>query len=301
MSKRREAKIPVSCPQPLVFGESENPILSLQRLGDETKLRVCCRCKQAKRVCDFNKRKGGPGGLSNWCRDCERLGKLLRKARNKIYVKEKRCCRCGEVRPRDAFNLDRYATNGLASACRDCSRAAARKRACELNRQKLNLPDTKKCGRCGQVKSYTEFYIQRDKRDGLMSHCKQCVLLGQRVKYAVGQADKIENRRGPDLENWDQVESAIREMTELQVLIDKQEAQCDAAIERVKADTAALARPHVMHQARLDILIERFIKRTRRTCGKIEKHFVFGSVYFVQNRLDLRLNTGLAKRRMGLP
>jgi len=301
MAKRHKTKIPVYCPSPLIFGEGEGADLPLQPLGDKTKTKLCSRCKQTKSVCEFNKHKSNSGGLESRCRDCMRLGRLLQKAKKKIYVEEKRCRRCGEVRPRTEFIIDRHTTDGLQSNCRQCSRATDRERVRRRQQQKLNLPDTKRCSRCGRVKSHTDFHVHRSKPDGLRSHCKQCRMLERQVKYAVEQADKLAFQRGPGLESWEQVESAIREMAELQVLIDKQKTQCDATIEQVKADTARLVKPHVMHQARLESLIERFIKQTRRTCGKVERSFAFGSVCFVRNRLDLRLNSGLAKRMLGTP
>lgn len=47
--------------------------------------------------------------------------------------------------------------------------------SCILDESNDTFPNEKQCSKCGEDKCYTEFYKNISKRDGLESHCKECV------------------------------------------------------------------------------------------------------------------------------
>jgi len=50
--------------------------------------------------------------------------------------------------------------------------------------------ETKTCTKCGECKPLTEFHKQKDKKDGLRSHCKACVLSPEHLEKAKVRAAK---------------------------------------------------------------------------------------------------------------
>jgi hypothetical protein len=107
--------------------------------------------------------------------------------------------------------------------------------------------------------------------------------------------------RGPDLGSWEQAGQAIREMAELQVQINQERAKCDAMIEGLKRDLADKLKPLIFRRSRFELMIERFIKRSRRDCKRKYKQFRFGSVSFARNKIDIRVDVEAAAERLGKP
>ena len=75
------------------------------------------------------------------------------------------------------------------------------------------MPKTKKCGRCGETKSTTEFYKDRARYDGLDNRCKPCLLAQakesrarpkgtKKYKRAV-YAGNIKRKYGVTIEQYD--------------------------------------------------------------------------------------------------
>jgi len=115
------------------------------------------------------------------------------------------------------------------------------------------------------------------------------------------QALRDKPGRGPGIVNWEQTDSALREMAELQIMVNREKAQCAEYVRQIKNDAAETIKPFVLRQTRIQLMIERFVKSVRRDCKRLHKSFRFGSVSFYRNRVDIRLNVALAQERLGLP
>lgn len=55
----------------------------------------------------------------------------------------------------------------------------------------VQFADTKKCSRCGEDKPLSEFYINRQARDGLTCYCKSCTS----IRHAEWSAANLEHVR----------------------------------------------------------------------------------------------------------
>ena len=50
--------------------------------------------------------------------------------------------------------------------------------------------ETKKCGRCGETKPVSEFYVSQNNRDGYDKYCKECKKQYNQERYAKKVAEK---------------------------------------------------------------------------------------------------------------
>jgi hypothetical protein len=116
------------------------------------------------------------------------------------------------------------------------------------------------------------------------------------------QAEKADiSKLKPGLGSWEQVESAVREMAELQLSINRERDILHRTIETARASAVTKARPLLFRQADLEAAIGDFIRKIRRSCRRIERSFDFGHLVYHKQRLDISLDVASAARRLGLP
>jgi|GEM_PF-3043553 len=106
----------------------------------------------------------------------------------------KSCAKCGEIKPLTEFNKDSRAKDGYRTDCKACKQKLDEAYR-ELKRlERANNPvntevdsstSMKKCSKCGELKSLTEFNKDSKTKDGYRSDCKVCKL----------KVDEIYNRR----------------------------------------------------------------------------------------------------------
>ena len=258
----------------------------------------CPRCGEYKSPHEFHKNRRKSDGLACHCRECEKTYKLLFGAKTKKHVDNKRCSQCKTVKPRDAFHRDRYKSDGLTSACKLCIMNARGSRAM----QTPNIPSTKRCLQCGQVKPWTEYHRSRHRAEGIVERCKECRAVERQVAYARKVArETVPPTRAPDLGSWEQVDSAVREMAELQAEINYVKMRAQEMIVRIRSETAEAIIGAGRQQARLHVMVARFIKLTRRDSAPLHRMCRFGSVHFVRRNLDIRLDSDLAAQYKGKP
>ena len=73
----------------------------------------------------------------------------------------------------------RRASSASAVTSTDCERRALAGRSAVPN----DLPDQKRCIKCGALKSHEHFYRATGMRDGLRNDCKECMLALRRANY----------------------------------------------------------------------------------------------------------------------
>jgi 5-methylcytosine-specific restriction endonuclease McrA/rubredoxin len=90
----------------------------------------------------------------------------------------KQCSKCKEIKPKAEFHKNSMGKDGLESQCRACRAVYDRERA-ERNKAKNaerpEVPEFKRCPKCGVTKPGDEFSRNSTNADGLKSQCKSCV------------------------------------------------------------------------------------------------------------------------------
>lgn len=106
-------------------------------------------------------------------------------------VTSKVCKDCGEEKPASEFSRNKSHKDGLQSYCKPCEAArsaeyrathkeeiAARNAEYRKARNKayadVVVPETKVCRDCGEEKPASEFYANKENKDGLGPYCKPC-------------------------------------------------------------------------------------------------------------------------------
>ena len=152
----------------------------------ENQTKQCSKCKEIKQLDEFAKRKNGADGLRNQCRKCRNISKVLlknggipkklREAKEleKLRLKKENkryCNKCKEIKELDDFYRHSANKDGIGDICKAC---------CILNRERYEklpmdeAPEIKKCGKCGIVKSSSEFHKTQRNKDGLRGSCRDC-------------------------------------------------------------------------------------------------------------------------------
>jgi len=91
-------------------------------------------------------------------------------------MEKKRCSCCKEVKDVSNFCRSKSRKDGYNVYCKECA-CIKSKIASEKTKRKekiYNESDTKKCSKCGEIKSVKDFFKQKDKASGYMSQCKAC-------------------------------------------------------------------------------------------------------------------------------
>lgn len=262
------------------------------------KQKRCSACYETKPLSDFCKSHHTRDGLEYQCKDCRRLYRKARTRKVKRSVVEKECPQCKEVKLAKAFSIDRSRSDGLSRICKECQKVnyAARK-----NRDPA-LPKTKQCYLCGIVKPAEDFDKRCEAPDGLRGECRQCRNLNCRVRHILQRSKKDEaSQRGIGIANWEQADSVVREMAELQASINQERAICNGRIVKAKTDMAEAITASVCYQARLHIALEKFVTMSLAGYKKKTRELQFGTIYFARCKMRLQLNPAKAAERLGRP
>ena len=205
-------------------------------------------------------------------------------------INEKKCTKCGEVKPLSCFCKNRRMPDGLCCHCKVCQKNYRE------NLGKSKEKPEKVCSKCGILKPLSDFAKSNQSRDGCSGHCKKC-----KCEYArFGNKVRKENSGGGDLNSWKQVDSALREMAELQHFINAENAACEKRLDLIREYRDETIESAVGHQAALQFLLTAFIEKTV-TKGTINRDFRFGSMRFSHGKLSFKLNVELAQKLIDKP
>jgi hypothetical protein len=196
---------------------------------------------------------------------------------------KKRCRRCGSVKPLSEFSRNKRTPDGRQIYCKMC---------CKEIRAGITLPSTKKCCRCDTKKPLSEFRYDKHSPDGRKDYCMLC------GKKPVMMPCKYE---GELLNTWEQAESVIREIAELQVAIDVEKSKCQERIKMIESYTDELIAPEIARITYLENMLKDFCKRERISGPATKRDLRFGSIAFRKGVFSVSLDKKLAMARMGKP
>lgn len=87
----------------------------------------------------------------------------------------KKCSKCGIEKNINEFHKKSESKDGLNTRCKVCiSKYHSLYSNSNSVRKKINIPELKVCGKCGENKLSKEFSKNRSKIDGLCGYCKKC-------------------------------------------------------------------------------------------------------------------------------
>lgn len=90
-------------------------------------------------------------------------------------IETKRCTKCGKERELKYFSI-RTDTGRLRTQCKQCTKGYVTDLFVKQeNDQKLFDDGKKYCGKCGEIKSLSEFNRDKSTRFGYTSRCKECL------------------------------------------------------------------------------------------------------------------------------
>ncbi|RKZ06078.1 hypothetical protein DRQ25_14710 [Candidatus Fermentibacteria bacterium] len=98
-------------------------------------------------------------------------------------MKTKICSKCKEEKNFTEFYVRKNRKSGYTSSCKKCKRKQGRiKYTAHPIESKIVGGDTKKCTMCQSIKPVHDFYERKDRRVGIASECKVCVV-SRNIKY----------------------------------------------------------------------------------------------------------------------
>ena len=151
---------------------------------------------------EFTIHKDTKDQLSNHCRSCQKKRRRQSYERNrtrlaaKPIIKAKRCRQCGESKSAEEFHRNYANLEGLHNLCKLCRKETDRRRFQKNERSLESNPPTgnKVCAKCEQEKYLNNFYVDRTKKDGRKTYCKQCSN-EQKKKWVMRNPSKMKGRR----------------------------------------------------------------------------------------------------------
>lgn len=212
-------------------------------------------------------------------------------------VTEKKCTKCGIVKPAEDFNKSKKSRDGLQWNCKSCRRVW---RLEQRNKEKTS-PDEKRCSACKIIKPRRAFYRNSLSSDGLRSWCIDCEKVYNRiVKKHCYKAKDRERKSRIGIDSWEQVDSALRQMAEIQLAVNHESERRDNILATIK-DYDEKISVMVYQQGFIRSLIEAFLHRVCPKQTETKKRFRFGSISFFRNKLEVFLNLEYARVRIELP
>ncbi len=115
------------------------------------------------------------------------------------------------------------------------------------------------------------------------------------------QGEVVENITGKGIDSITQVDSVLREMSELQYKIDTENNLLNDRINMLKEYTREITESDLCHQHNLNQMLKAFIKRICKNGTAIKRHYRFGSISFSKKKLDIELKPALAGELINKP
>lgn len=212
-------------------------------------------------------------------------------------VEKKKCKRCNQTKPLTDFSKNKRSPDGKDFYCKACVKIDSDNRKAGAAKAKK-----KQCATCGKIKSAADYTKDKKSPDGLNIKCKQCYNAYIRACRNTQKAGKGEGRRvNPGIQKWRQVAGVLREMAELQLAINRENAACKKRIALIKAYSDEVTEPCYSHQIALQVMLEEFLKTNCVKAKPTVKAFRFGSLRYSRGKVQLKLNVDHAEQRLGKP
>lgn len=98
----------------------------------------------------------------------------------------KQCTICGEAKGIGEFHSEPKAKDGRTSGCKECKNKAGLARYNRRKEKEQAAPTTRKCFKCGEVKTSDCFYKNKGYPGGIEYRCKACAKV-----YRLANKDKV--------------------------------------------------------------------------------------------------------------
>jgi len=145
-------------------------------------MRICSGCKQEKSFVNFSidHSRNSP---TRYCRDCMRIASISHRLKIKEKIKsiifndtdKVYCNKCESWKTRLQFYKASSTKNGLSSFCKKCDqRKGILLRIKNKSRINVQIPKHKICCKCKTNKQSNSYFLDKSKKDGLNSICKEC-------------------------------------------------------------------------------------------------------------------------------
>ena len=159
-------------------------------MNEKNQTKRCTKCKLKISLEDFHRDSRRPDGHRCRCKKC--LGwpttSELKAKRERIPQSlidgYKICNGCGQRLPLIDFYKDKYVKDGFTRSCKKCMGGSTNEEVKEHKERRLECLKTgiKKCNRCEQTKSITEFGFCKSSPDKLSWTCKECNRTSWKIK-----------------------------------------------------------------------------------------------------------------------
>jgi len=163
--------------------------------------------------------------------------------------------------------------------------------------------DTNRCCRCGIVKTKENTGKHKNAPNGFQYMCRKCSTVYRRnYRKMVYNEGRVFVHHNVGIDSIKQVDSVLREMSELQHQIDTENSLCEERKKMIEDYTKELNEPILAHQFHLRKMLSDFIKKTWPGSKNKTENFRFGSVSIKKGELvSLVLKPELAGARRGKP
>ncbi len=215
---------------------------------------------------------------------------------SKVKRKAKRCPKCGIIKPVNEFYRNKARPDGRADWCKDC------KKAHKYSKGKIEvvIPGQKQCTYCKVIKPESEFQRCGNRSDGLQARCKDCcrAIVADRNRRRKAERDAAA-RIDYKIFNYEQMDSVVREMAEVQLEIDVELKVCQQRVTRTIQESAEVLEPRRRRLQHFLTAIECYFIRESRV--RATKQFRFGLVQCHRGNVNVELDVKQAEKCLGKP
>lgn len=117
---------------------------------------------------------------------------MVRRGRKLVEAVDgkKKCSQCKEFKSLEEFQKKITGPLGVTSKCKECTSENKKAAYVSKEREDRSLLDEKECAKCHEVKSRSEFRVEKRGASGMTSRCRDCMKEDERIKR--GESVKTE-------------------------------------------------------------------------------------------------------------
>jgi 5-methylcytosine-specific restriction endonuclease McrA len=161
---------------------------------------------------------------------------------------EKRCTKCDEIKPVSAFSKQKSRKDGHQIYCKVCHKQYSTTyiKANEDHILQRNLPEQKRCTKCGEVKPLDEFALRKGQKDGRRNECKACKSQIDKAYRTTNADAKRANDRAYQIANADKIREYKKNYraNNIDKLREKDRAYREANKDKLRGQHQAYYRAH---------------------------------------------------------
>lgn len=164
------------------------------------------------------------------------------------------------------------------------------------------IRDNNRCCNCGVTKTKDNTTKDKRVRNGFQSLCKNCKRAYDRVYRKLYREGKLGAHKSlAGIDSWNQVDSVLRELSELQYRINTENDLCQQRIDLIKEYSQEITDPYIAHQLGLRSMLDSFFKRNPGKLKTSKREYCFGTIVIRRGKRILSLEPELAGKKLGKP